>query len=429
MKKSFLIAAPWSNSGKTTITLGLLRLLKNKGLRVQPFKCGPDYIDTIHHSSAAGISSVNLDSVMMSNEHLTDVFAKYSNKVDISIIEGVMGLFDGAIKDKGSSAEIAKKLNIPVILVVNAKSMAFTVAPILKGLKDFDSDVHIAGVIFNFVRTESHYAFLKEACESIGLTSFGYIPPNDEISIPSRHLGLHIDTSFENVIENAAAHINKHISVENMLTKIAPIQVQKRNSTNPKTSENIKIAVAKDEAFTFTYLENLNYFKQLGEVVYFSPIHDTEVPKADFIYLAGGYPELYLEQLSNNKTMLNSIKSAAENGVKIVAECGGMMYLGKSIIDEKGSEFSMVNVFNFNTSMERKKLSLGYRRVVLNNQEIWGHEFHYSNILNDETTTNVASIFSARNKEVNTKIYQYKNVLASYIHFYWGGNGFDPILK
>ncbi|TCI93738.1 cobyrinate a,c-diamide synthase [Tenacibaculum sp. M341] len=429
MKKSFLIAAPWSNSGKTTITLGLLRLLKNKGLRVQPFKCGPDYIDTIHHSSAAGISSVNLDSVMMSDEHLTDVFAKYSNKVDISIIEGVMGLFDGAVKDKGSSSEIAKKLNIPVILVVNAKSMAFTVAPILKGLKDFDSNVHIAGVIFNFVRTESHYAFLKEACESIGLTSFGYIPPNDEISIPSRHLGLHIDTSFEDVIENAAAHINKHISVENMLTKIATIQVQKRNLTTPKTSENIKIAVAKDEAFTFTYLENLDYFKQLGEVVYFSPIHDTEVPKADFIYLAGGYPELYLEQLSNNKTMLKAIKSAAENGVKILAECGGMMYLGKSIIDEKGTEFSMVNVFDFNTSMERKKLSLGYRRVVLNNQEIWGHEFHYSNILNDETTTNVASIFSARNKEVNTKIYQYKNVLASYIHFYWGGNGFDPILK
>lgn len=429
MKKSFLIAAPWSNSGKTTITLGLLRLLKNKGLSVQPFKCGPDYIDTIHHSSAAGTTSVNLDSIMMSDEHLTNVFAKYSNEADISIIEGVMGLFDGAVKDKGSSAEIAKKLNIPVILVVNAKSMAFTVAPILKGLKDFDPDVHIAGVIFNFVRTESHYAFLKEACESIGLTSFGYIPPNDEISIPSRHLGLHIDTSFEDVIENAAAHINKHISVENMLTKIAPIQVQKRNRITPKTSENIKIAVAKDEAFTFTYLENLNYFKQLGEVVYFSPIHDTEVPKADFIYLAGGYPELYLEQLSNNKTMLKAIKSAAENGVKILAECGGMMYLGKSIIDEKGSEFAMVNVFDFNTSMERKKLSLGYRRVVLNNQEIWGHEFHYSNILNDETTTNVASIFSARNKEVNTKIYQYKNVLASYIHFYWGGNGFDPILK
>ncbi len=425
MKKAFLIAAPWSNSGKTTITLGLLRLLKNKGFRVQPFKCGPDYIDTMHHSSAAGIPSVNLDSVMMSNEHLTNIFSKYSIEADISIIEGVMGLFDGAVKDKGSSAEIAKKLNIPVILVVNAKSMAFTVAPILKGLKDFDADVNIAGVIFNFVRTESHYAFLKEACESVGLTSFGYIPPNDEIAIPSRHLGLHIDSSFEEVIEKAAEHLDDHIPLENLLYEINNFQPKTIGNITSVASKNIKIAVAKDEAFTFTYLENLNYLKQLGEVVYFSPLHDTEVPKADFVYLAGGYPELYLEQLSKNTNMLNSIKSAAENRVKILAECGGMMYLGKSIINENGEEFSMTNIFSFSTTMQQKKLSLGYRKVIFNNEEIWGHEFHYSKILNDENEASVATIFTARKKEIDTKLYQYKNVLASYIHFYWGAGNFN----
>ncbi len=429
MKKSFLIAAPWSNSGKTTITLGLLRLLKKKGFSVQPFKCGPDYIDTIHHGSAAGIPSVNLDSIMMSDAHLEEVFSKYSAEVDISIVEGVMGLFDGAVKDKGSSAEIAKKLNIPVILVVNAKSMAYTVAPILQGLKNFDKEVHIAGVIFNFVRTESHYAFLKEACDKVGLKSFGYIPPNDEISIPSRHLGLHIDSSFEEVIEKSAEHINNNISVENLLAEVNRFQPKTRNNKIPKVSRNIKIAVAKDEAFTFTYLENLDYLKELGEVVFFSPIHDAEVPKSDFVYLAGGYPELYLEPLSNNVTMLRSIKLAAENGVKILAECGGMMYLGKSIINKNGKEFSMVHIFDFSTTMEQKKLSLGYRKVVFNNEEIWGHEFHYSKVLNDKDERSVASIFTAREKEVGTKLYQYKNVLASYIHFYWGAGNFEWLKK
>lgn len=460
MGKAFLIAAPWSNSGKTTITLGLLKLLKNKGYNVQPFKCGPDYIDTIHHSTAAGTPSVNLDSIMMSDTHLKEVFLTYTSKVEISIIEGVMGLFDGAVKDKGSSAEIAKKLDVPVILVVNAKSMAYTVAPILQGLKNFDKGVHIAGVIFNFVRTESHYAFLKEACDKVGLESLGYIPPNDAIAIPSRHLGLHIDTSFEDLIEKAAKHVDAHLEV-NQLLEIAskglkspdinsnderetkekingfqPIALEeksriKNNGLNPIDIEErvIKVAVAKDEAFTFTYLENLNYLKTLGEVVFFSPIHDNEVPKADIIYLAGGYPELYLEQLSKNTTMLQSIKKAAEEGIKILGECGGMMYLGKSIIDEKGTAFPMANIFNFSTTMEQKKLSLGYRKVVFNNEEIWGHEFHYSKVLNDEDETSVASIFTAREKKVTTKLYQYKNVFASYIHFYWAGNsmGFYPI--
>lgn len=438
MGKAFLIAAPWSNSGKTTITLGLLRLFKERGLSVQPFKCGPDYIDTIHHSTAAKTPSVNLDSIMMSDVHLKNVFNKYSSKVDISIIEGVMGLFDGAVKDKGSSAEIAKKLNIPVILVVNAKSMAYTIAPILQGLKSFDKEVQIAGVIFNFVRTESHYAFLKEACDKVGLKSFGYVPPNDGISIPSRHLGLHIDTSFEEVIKKAAKHVNDHVNIDQLLelknydfqpSVIRKTEInQEPNSLNNGGKKYLKIAIAKDEAFTFTYLENLNYLKELGEVIFFSPIHDKEVPKVDFIYLAGGYPELYLKPLSKNVQMLQSIKKAAQDGIKILGECGGMMYLGKSIINENGEEFPMTDIFNFSTTMEQKKLSLGYRKVVFDNEEIWGHEFHYSKVLNDDDQKSVATIFTAREKEVTTKLYKYKNVFASYIHFYWANNnGFNFI--
>lgn len=420
MSKAFLIAAPWSNSGKTTVTFGLARWLHNQGKSVQVFKCGPDYIDTIHHSAASQRPAINLDMVMMSNDHLIDVFQQYQKDSDISIVEGVMGLFDGAVKDQGSSAAIAKLLDIPVILVVNANSMAYTVAPILYGLKHFDPQVKIAGVIFNFVKTESHYAFLKEACETVGIPSLGYLPPNDEIKIPSRHLGLHIDQSFETCIEKAATHISKYIELPQLLESVKDHTIIDKSTTVSKTlKKRYRIAVANDEAFRFTYRENLRWLEAIGEVIYFSPINDSELPEADYIYLAGGYPELYLQQLSENKTMLRQLKSAADRGVGIYAECGGMMYLGKSIIDEEGISYSMASIFSFKTSMEYKKLSLGYRKVVYKDLEIWGHEFHYSNILDDDEIPTIGQVFSAREKEVSTKIYQYKNVYASYIHLYW----------
>ncbi|WP_108809072.1 cobyrinate a,c-diamide synthase [Aquimarina spinulae] len=420
MSKAFLIAAPWSNSGKTTLTLGMSRWFSNQGNTVQTFKCGPDYIDTIHHSTAARKSAVNLDTVMMPEEHVNTVFERYSASADISIVEGVMGLFDGAVKDQGSSAAIAKLLDIPVILVVNASAMAYTIAPILHGLKTFDPEVKIAGVIFNFVKTESHYAFLKEACDTVGIPSLGYIPPNEEIAIPSRHLGLHIDGTFENVIEKAASHIATHISLPTLLeyAKVVP-KINQETWTSITSEKKYKIAIAKDEAFTFTYLQNLKWLEAIGEILYFSPIHDQKLPEADMIYLAGGYPELYLEMLSDNIAMRNQLKKAADRGVKILAECGGMMYLGNTIIDEEGKEYDMVGIFPFRTSMQNKKLSLGYRKVVCNDLEIWGHEFHYSKVMNDDIIPTVGQVFSAREKEVATKIYQYQNVYASYIHLYW----------
>ena len=420
MSKAFLIAAPWSNSGKTTLTLGLSRWFVNQGSSVQLFKCGPDYIDTIHHSRAARKAAINLDTVMMPEPHVRELFTQYEQFADISIVEGVMGLFDGAVKDSGSSAAIAKLLDIPVILIVNASSMAYTIAPILHGLKTFDPEVKIAGVIFNFVKTASHYAFLKEACDEVGITSLGYIPPNKEIAIPSRHLGLHIDDSFDTVIENAALHIAAHISTSKLLESAKMITAVPEKSAAIIIKNNVKtIAIAKDEAFSFTYVENLKWLENKGEVIYFSPIHDAELPETNYIYLAGGYPELYLQQLSQNTAMLSQIKTAADRGVTIYAECGGMMYLGETIIDDAGIGYPMANVFPFATSMENKKLSLGYRKVLFKDLEIWGHEFHYSNIAKDEVVKAIGEVFSARGKEISTKIYTYKNVYASYIHLYW----------
>ncbi len=427
MPKAFVIAAPWSNSGKTTITLGLCRYLHNQGKKVQPFKCGPDYIDTIHHGTAAHKRSINLDTVMMSPKHLKTIFADYSSTADISIVEGVMGLFDGSVKDKGSTAEIAKLLDLPIILIVNAKAMAYTIAPILHGLKTFDPEVKIAGVLFNFVRTASHYAFLKEACDTVGIPSLGYIPPEENIAIPSRHLGLHIDASFDTVIENAATHISNHIVIDRLLEYAKELEIKRpKKKGKPEYFPSKVIAIAQDEAFTFTYQENLRQLEKLGKVVFFSPIHDTTLPQADYIYLAGGYPELYLEALSTNKSMCKAIQKAAKDGVKIWAECGGMMYLGNTIINENGKAYTMARVFDYSTSMEHKKLRLGYRKVLWNEHEIWGHEFHYSSLIEKSSKASIAKIYTARNKEIDTKIFKYKNTYASYLHLYWGAGIFTP---
>jgi len=419
--KSFLIAAPWSNSGKTLLTLGLSRYYKKQGYRIQNFKCGPDYIDTIHHTNASGNTSVNLDSIMMSDSHLQEVYERHSSQAEITIVEGVMGLFDGAKKDKGSTAEIAKKLGLPIILVVNAKAMAHTVAALLHGLKTFDPDIQIAGVVFNFVKTASHYTFLKEACESVDLKALGYITPHEALNIPSRHLGLHIDQSFEETIEKAANHV-AHIG-KTIIEQLDDYPIKPIKKRIQKEKGALKIAIAKDDAFRFTYAENLHYLRQLGQLTFFSPMRDKKLPPSDIIYLAGGYPELHLAQLSKNKEMITAITKAAEAGTKIIAECGGMMYLGKSIIDEEGKDHPMVGVFDFSTSMENKKLHLGYRKVHLNDQEVWGHEFHYSSVLDDEQYPSIAQVYTARNRVSPTKIYRYNNVMASYIHLYWGENG------
>ena len=429
MGRGFVIAAPWSNSGKTTFTLALCRMFSRQGLKVQPFKCGPDYIDTLHHSRAAGTPSINLDTFMMSGEHVQQLFRDYASEADVAVVEGVMGLFDGAVKAEGSTAEIAKLLDLPVILVINAGAMAYSVAPILHGFKTFDPRVKIAGVVFNFVRTESHYTFLKEACEDVGLKSLGYLPPKEDIKIPSRHLGLFIEDSFEHTIELAASHVEAHIAIDQLLDCGKHLAVSTRP---PKTTSQKKyrIAVARDEVFSFTYFQNLQKFQDLGEILWFSPLHDTHLPQADILYLAGGYPELHLTPLSRNTAMKRDIGSFAAKGGKILAECGGMMYLGKSIIDEQGQTFPMVGVFDFSTSMENKKLTLGYRKISLNQLHLKGHEFRYSSLIHQHEPASVAKIYSARDMEVSTRLYRHKNVLASYIHFYWAeGRQLEELLE
>ncbi len=421
MLPQFLIAAPSSGSGKTTITQGLLRSLRNKGLAVQAFKCGPDYLDTKHHEWASGNVSINLDTFMSSKKHVTDIYGKYCKKADATVIEGVMGLFDGANRMEGSSAQIAELLDIPIILVINAKATAYSVAPLLYGFKHFYPSIKIAGAIFNFVNSESHYQFMKDACEDVGVEALGYVPRNENICLPERHLGLQISAkdNYEDTIDAMAAHIEKTVDVDKILqlcTSKRPKSIKPSNTSKP----SLKIGVAKDEAFNFTYHENLRALSELGEIKYFSPIEDKVLPEVDFIYLAGGYPELYLDKLSENKSMRLAIKEFALSGGKILAECGGMMYLSRSIIDKEGKKFPMVDFLDQDASMENMKLKLGYRKIKLENETLYGHEFHYSSLVNSKEETKGIEVYSARDKQLDTQLIRKNNVLASYIHFYWG---------
>lgn len=416
---NFLIAAPSSGTGKTTLTLGLLRALKNRGMNVQPFKCGPDYIDTKFHTMASGNNSINLDLFLSSKLHVENLYNKHIQKTDVAIIEGVMGLFDGYDKMKGSSAEIAETLNVPVILVVNAKSMAYSIAPLIYGFKNYYKNINLIGVIFNFVGSESHYNFLKDACSDIGVKSLGYFPKNSEIEIPSRHLGLSLDEKyrFEDFANKIASIVEQNINIDKLL-EISKAKVNFTKDTSTATvTNNIRIAVAQDEAFNFVYLENIESLRELGTVSFFSPLQDKELPETDFVYLPGGYPELYAKQLSDNTEMINSIKQYAEAGGKILAECGGMMYLSSYIIDSDGKEYPMVDILKQVASMEEMRLKLGYRQFNYNNIEFKGHEFHYSDIKNEAAS--IATIYNAKKVKVNTKLLRYKNVIAGYTHIYW----------
>lgn len=421
MLPQFLIAAPSSGSGKTTITQGLLRSLSNKGFSVQAFKCGPDYIDTKHHEWASGNVSINLDTFMSSSEHVKEIYSKYSSKADATVVEGVMGLFDGANRMEGSSAKIAELLDIPIILVINAKATAYSVAPLLYGYKHFYPKIKIAGAIFNFVNSESHYQFMKDACEDVGVQALGYVPRNEKINLPERHLGLQISAkdNYEDTINAMALHLEKTVDIDSILDLCRTKRPNYKASSN-KTNTKLIIGVAKDEAFNFTYHENLRALSQIGEISYFSPINDSILPEVDFIYLAGGYPELYLKELSQNISMRKSIQDFATSGGKILAECGGMMYLSKNIIDKDGNLFPMVGFLDQNASMENMKLKLGYRKIRLEDDTLFGHEFHYSHLVDSKEGTKDIEVYSARDKRLDTQVIRKNNVLASYIHFYWG---------
>jgi cobyrinic acid a,c-diamide synthase len=425
MKSQLLIAASHSGAGKTTVTLGLLRALRRKGYSLQPFKCGPDFIDPIHHRTAAGRDSINLDRYMMSDTHIRHLYDHYSADADVCITEGVMGLFDGAVKSMGSSADLAKRLGLPVILILNAKAMAYTAAAVLYGLKKFDPDLHIAGVIFNFVETASHYRLLQDACEDVRVPALGYLPANKKLKIPSRHLGL--DTGdADAAIEAAADHLQQHLDLDHLLaaTRVEkdPATAETDQLVQPATTGRRTVLVARDAAFHFLYPENIRRLQQWGDIHYFSPLESTQLPVTpDLLYLPGGYPELYLPRLAGNVPLLDQLRAYATAGGRIMAECGGMMYLGRSIADETGNAYPMAGILDIATGMQRKRLSLGYRTVLLPGGKAKGHEFHYSQFEGQGHDALIPrEAYNAAGHRVDVPFFHTPSLMASYMHLYWG---------
>ena len=420
-KHAFLIAAPRSNSGKTLITLGLIGALVKRGYRVQPYKCGPDYIDPMHHRHVAGSPSYNLDTWMASAEHMQEVYKRHMKIADVAVIEGVMGLFDGAQKDTGSPAEIARLLRLPVVLVVDASSMAYSAAPLLFGFKNFDQHIRLAGVIFNKVGSPDHARFLNEAACDAGVEVLGCVPRDSRLAIGSRHLGLHLPCESDDatVVETASFLIGEHVDLDKLLRQ-GEFDFLPEEEKTVVPAKKITIAIAFDEAFCFTYQENMDVLQSLGKVKFFSPLKDKTLPRADWVWLPGGYPELFAAELSRNKTMSESIRAYVEAGKPLVAECGGMMYLGKEMIDKAGIRWAMTGLFDFSTTFERMRLHMGYRSIEINDFCLRGHEFHYSGLLNAPDNCCPVNVKTAREEQADMQVFRYKNCWASYMHLYLG---------
>ncbi|MCR4922088.1 MAG: cobyrinate a,c-diamide synthase [Bacteroidaceae bacterium] len=415
MNRGFLIGAASSGSGKTTLAMGLMRALRNRGLSVQPYKCGPDYIDTMFHHQATGRDSVNLDTYLASPAHVSMLFRRYGQDADVRVVEGVMGLYDGYDKALGSSAEIAAQLGLPVLLIVNAQSVAYSVAPLIHGFRTFpcaglgNRPLNIGGVVFNKVGSERHYHYLREACEDAGARCFGYLSRDERLTIPGRHLGLTVaaQAEMEKVISLAAEEVEQTVDVAGILSLGSTQTLPEPTAETHRGT--LRIAVASDEAFNFVYRANLDALAQMGKLHRFSPLHDTQLPPCDLLYLPGGYPELYAGELSANEPMRTAIGRYAESGGRVFAECGGFMYLCRDIDGQP-----MCGVFPFSASMAGARLHLGYRKIHGATTTICGHEFHYSHC--DGMPDGKA-------------VYRYKNVMAGYTHWYWAETGFEELWK
>ncbi len=406
--KGIVIAGTASGVGKTTVALGLMNAFRKKGLRVQPFKVGPDFIDPGYHTLVTGLPSRNLDGWMLPTDKVQETFSRHASQSDLAIVEGVMGLFDGldGRSEEGSTAQVAKLLSLPVILVVDARAMARSVGAMVYGFENYDPKLNVAGVIFNRVGSPKHYEYLREAvADRCKAQVLGYLSHHQALQLPERHLGLVTAGESgltENFMNNLSCEIEQNVNI-NKLEDIASIDVRSpdrfsaSHSVEPVKSKVLqftsRLAVAWDEAFCFYYPDNLDLLAELGvELCYFSPMRDSSLPQnVDGIYLGGGYPELYGKQLAANQTLRRQIQEAAEKGLPIYAECGGLMYLTRAIRDPEGCAYEMVGLFPTEARMLKKRKALGYVEVRLTRDCLLGergmilrgHEYHYSELSHD----------------------------------------------
>lgn len=430
--KAVLIAGSNSGCGKTTITLGLMAAFRQQGLNVRGFKVGPDYIDPSLHQVITGKPSINLDTWMMTDDFLRHSFTSRACEADISVIEGVMGIYDGknADSNEGSTAELAERLDVPVILVINAASMARTAAAIVKGLVDFNPKLNVIGIVLNNIGSDNHLALLKKSIKTYcGLPVLGGLKKNTDFKIPSRHLGLFMGDEGvlpPETVSQLAETIRANIDIDKILSLADISLTETLHPLSPPVKKHKRLGVAMDQAFCFYYQDNLDILTMLGfELVEFSPISDTKLPDhVDTFYFGGGYPELYAEALSYNKSMRASVRQKSHEGAIIYAECGGLMYLGQSITTIDGKTYPMTSCMSYTTRMLPRLRSLGYVEVcpkenffIFNSkQTLRGHIFHYSDVIFD--TEPLPNFYTG---DPTDKAVGYKrlNTLVSYAHLHF----------
>ncbi len=446
--KGFVVAATGSGSGKTTITMALLAWLNSRGIKVAPFKVGPDFIDPGHHTKIAGRVSVNLDSWMLTRAYNRYLFDTGSKGADIALAEGVMGLFDGydGVSETGSTAQMAKWLGLPVVLILDAKGMARSAAAMVKGFESFDPDLELAGVIFSRTGSKVHYEYLKTAVEQHCTTRvLGHMPRNDEIVMPERHLGLVTADEREispKVLDTLVSMVDENLDMDRFIKDLKPVSPEPVSDQAPPplpasvagSGDGPLIALARDEAFCFYYQDNIDQLKAQGaRIVEFSPLRQDHLPRGiDGIYFGGGYPEVHAGILSRKKELLAEIKNLSLAGLPIYGECGGFMFLCRQVMDGD-MVFPMAGCFDFSIQMSKRLRALGYREIVLQEDTligrkgdvIRGHEFHYSAIQDTKTpvcTKNVYQVRSRSGQELALKGYQTAQTLGSYMHVHFGSN-------
>lgn len=435
-----LIAGTHSGVGKTTFTLALMAGLGEKKLKIQGFKVGPDYIDPSHHTAVTGRPSRNLDTWMMGNGACLEAFQGAASDADISVIEGVMGLYDGHRDGSGagSTAELARLLDAPVILLVDAKGLAQSAAAQVMGYKEFNHETPLAGVVLNNVSSERHLKFLKDPIEKhCNLPILGYISRKSELTLPERHLGLIpyeagiVSTAFYSRLTEVLEHVDIERILDIAYSATCMLAKPERDSYRPDNQIPVRIALARDEAFCFYYEDNLALLRSMGaELVPFSPLRDSTLPSGiDAIYIGGGFPELYARELESNDAIRTEMQAAADNGVVIYGECGGMMYLLERLIDFEGSFYKMSGILPGASQMTKKRQDLGYVEVrpVSDNilckrgETFRGHVFHWSILKDIPESTAFAYEVSRPGEEAKPDGIFRDNVLASYTHVHFAG--------
>ena len=441
---AIVVAGTGSGVGKTSVCLALTAALKKRGFRVQTFKVGPDFLDPTYLSMASGRKCYNLDGWMTGREYVQNLFEQKSRDADVAVIEGVMGLFDGsdAETSEGSTAEIAKWLNAPILLVLNARGMARSVAAMVKGYCEFEPAVDIFGVIANRTGSERHKSWMNKALKSTSLPPLiGAVPKNAFPELPSRHLGLKSadgDNFSVEIVEKLSQAIEQHGDIDEIINRLS---LKKRKKKKPVTnngngSKRTRIGIAFDRAFSFYYPDTLEAMEERGcELIQFSPIADEKLPEdISGLYIGGGYPELYADELMQNLKMLDAIRGFAASGRAIYAECGGLVYLSQGIEKIDRTKYEFVGILPAWTKMRDRFSALGYVDITLTEksllggigQKLRGHRFHYSELVDDLLkNSDWKTVYSLKRRlsdEETAEGYQKGRILVSYVHAHLASN-------